>query len=252
MMFFFHVGCNRNINPNTFNMTLFYSPTIFETSVLSEEESLHCAKVLRMNAGEEVLIVDGKGGKYRAKILVPHPKRTVVELLDRQEVTTGRTASVHIAIAPTKNMDRLEWFAEKTTEIGIDEITPVFCRFSERKSINLERMEKILVSAMKQSQKAHLPKLNPACQVQQFIKQADEQQKFIAHCYDEKKQLLQRLYEKTTSALVMIGPEGDFSQEEVSLSIDNGFQPVSLGESRLRTETAGVVACHTMNLIMTL
>lgn len=231
-------------------MTIFYSPDILTTSVLSEEESLHCAKVLRMTAGEKVLIVDGKGGMFGAKIIAPHPKHTAVEIIDRQTTDTGRTARVHIAIAPTKNMDRLEWFAEKATEIGIDEITPVFCRFSERKHINIERLEKILISAMKQSQKAYLPKLNPACQAQQFIKQATEAQKFIAHCYEEDKRLLQHVYNKNTDSLVMIGPEGDFSQDEVALALANKFQPVSLGDSRLRTETAGVVAVHTMNLLM--
>lgn len=233
-------------------MTIFYSPDILTTSVLSEEESLHCAKVLRMKTGEEALIVDGKGGMFQAKIIAPHPKHTAVQIINHQLRITGRTSSIHIAIAPTKNMDRLEWFAEKATEIGVDEITPVFCRFSERKNINIERLEKILISAMKQSQKAHLPKLNPACPVQQLLKQATESQKFIAHCYDGEKQLLQQLYNKEESALVMIGPEGDFSQEEVTLALSNGFQPVSLGESRLRTETAGVVAVHTMNLLMTL
>jgi 16S rRNA (uracil1498-N3)-methyltransferase len=233
-------------------MTIFYSPFILETSVLSEEESLHCAKVLRMKAGEEVLVVDGKGGLFRAKIIAPHPKHTAVQIIDHQVENTGRPTTIHIAIAPTKNMDRLEWFAEKVTEIGIDEITPVFCRFSERKNINIDRLEKILVSAMKQSQKAHLPKLNEACPVQQLIKKATERQKFIAHCYEGEKQLLQHLYHKDEPALVLIGPEGDFSQEEVVMAIDNGFQPVSLGESRLRTETAGVVACHTMNLLMSL
>jgi 16S rRNA (uracil1498-N3)-methyltransferase len=189
---------------------------------------------------------------FGAKIVAPHPKHTAVEITDRQTTETGRASRIHIAIAPTKNMDRLEWFAEKVTEIGIDEITPVFCRFSERKNINMERVEKILVSAMKQSQKAYLPKLNPACPVQQLLKQATESQKFIAHCYEGEKRLLQQLYNKNESALVMIGPEGDFSPEEVEMALQNGFQPVSLGESRLRTETAGVVACHTMNLLMTL
>jgi 16S rRNA (uracil1498-N3)-methyltransferase len=233
-------------------MTIFYSPNILETCILSEEESFHCAKVLRMKAGEEVLIVDGKGGMLGARIIEPHLKHTAVEIISRQTTETGRTSRIHIAIAPTKNMDRLEWFAEKVTEIGIDEITPVFCRFSERKNINQERVEKILVSAMKQSQKAYCPKLNPACAVEQLLKQASESQKFIAHCYEGEKRLLQHLYNKNESALVMIGPEGDFSPEEVEMALQNEFQPVSLGESRLRTETAGVVACHTLNLLMTL
>ena len=233
-------------------MTIFYSSTIDLAPVLSEEESLHCAKVLRLGVGEEVLIVDGKGGQYRARIVTPHPKHTIVEIIEKQQLETGRSGRIHIAIAPTKNMDRLEWFAEKVTEIGIDEITPIFCRYSERKVVNQERLEKILVSALKQSQKAHLPKLNPACQVQQLIQQAEDIQRFIAHCYEGKKQLLQHLYDKNRSALVMIGPEGDFSMEEVELALQKGFQPVSLGNSRLRTETAGVVACHTMNLVATL
>ena len=233
-------------------MTIFYSPSIELAPILSEEESLHCAKVLRLGVGEEVLIVDGKGGQYRARIVAPHPKHTVVEITDKQTLETGRTGSIHIAIAPTKNMDRLEWFIEKATEIGIDEITPVFCRFSERKNVNMERLEKILVSAMKQSQKAYLPKLNPACPVQQLLQQACESQRFIAHCYEDKKQLLQHVYDKSQDSLVLIGPEGDFSKEEVELALQKGFQPVSLGKSRLRTETAGVVACHTLNLMATL
>jgi 16S rRNA (uracil1498-N3)-methyltransferase len=233
-------------------MTIFYSPDILENSVLSEEESLHCAKVLRMNAGEEVFVVDGKGGQFRAKIITPHPKRTMVDILERQTIPTGRPAPIHIAIAPTKNMDRLEWFAEKVTEIGIDEITPVFCRFSERKTLNAERMQKIIVSAMKQSQKAHLPRLNLPCNVHQLIHSASEAQRFIAHCYESEKRLLQHVYDKVTPALVLIGPEGDFSQEEVELALGKGFLPVSLGNSRLRTETAGVAACHTMNLMMSL
>ena len=160
---------------------------------------------------------------------------------------------LHIAIAPTKNMDRLEWFVEKATEIGISEITPLLCRYSERKVVKLERINKIIVSAMKQSKKSLLPQLNEMISFNDFIKKCEGHDNcFIAHCYNQNKQSLSQLYLKGNDATIVIGPEGDFSEEEVESALKNGFSPITLGESRLRTETAGIVACHTIQLLNSL
>ena len=230
-------------------MTLFYVPNLATEHVLPEEESLHAVKVLRLQAGDKLVVVDGVGGYYIAKITLPHPKRCAFELIESQFEFGKRDYKLHIAIAPTKNMDRLEWFVEKATEIGIDEITPIICRFSERKMVKAERLEKIIVSAAKQSVKAYFPKLNPQCTFDELIKNHQATQKFIAHCYDSEKRQLKTEIVPAKDMLVLIGPEGDFSKEEVDKAIKNGFLPVSLGESRLRTETAGVVACHTVSLM---
>ena len=230
-------------------MTLFYVPNLATEHVLPEEESLHAVKVLRLKVGDGLVVVDGVGGYHIAKITLPHPKRCAFELIESQFEFGKRDYKLHIAIAPTKNMDRLEWFVEKATEIGIDEITPIICRFSERKMVKAERLEKIIVSAAKQSVKAYFPKLNPQCTFDELIKNHQATQKFIAHCYDSEKRQLKTEIVPAKDMLVLIGPEGDFSKEEVDKAIKNGFLPVSLGESRLRTETAGVVACHTVSLM---
>lgn len=227
-------------------MTLFYCPTLSEACVLSEEESLHATKVLRLKSGDAIQIVDGKGGFFNARITTPHPKHCGFELTGQLTDDSKRDYKLHIAIAPTKNIDRLEWFIEKATEIGIDEITPLFCRNSERKVVKEDRLEKIVVSASKQSLKATFPVLNPPCQFDAFINSYKADLQFIAHCYDDDKRLLQTGITKGSSVLILIGPEGDFSKEEVEKALKNGYQPVSLGNSRLRTETAGVVACCTV------
>lgn len=229
-------------------MALFYVPNLSSGSILPEEESQHAVKVLRLQIGAEITVVDGVGGFYKAQITNPHPKHCGFEIIETQTGFGKRDCKLHIAIAPTKNIERLEWFIEKVTEIGI-EITPVVCRFSERKIIKEERLEKIIVSAAKQSVKAYFPKLNPLCTFDELMKKHEASQKFIAHCYDEDKRLLQTEVLKSTDVLILIGPEGDFSKEEVQKAISLGFIPVSLGESRLRTETAGVVACHTVAII---
>lgn len=248
-------------------MSLFYCPTISTGTVLSEEESQHAVKVLRMQVGEEMVVVDGDGGYYRARITNPHPKRCEFEITDTILNYGKRNYRLHIAIAPTKNIERLEWFVEKATEIGIDEITPVVCRFSERKVVKEERLEKIIVSAAKQSVKAYFPRLNPLCTFDELMKKHQAEQKFIAHCYTSppaplpeergeipntfsaEKFLLQSKISPSADVLILIGPEGDFSPDEVEKAISLGFIPVSLGESRLRTETAGVVACHTVAIV---
>ncbi|MBO4370465.1 MAG: 16S rRNA (uracil(1498)-N(3))-methyltransferase [Paludibacteraceae bacterium] len=230
-------------------MHLFFAPDIANNPVLPEEESAHAVRVLRLEAGETVLVLDGQGGVYQATIAVAHPKHCVLNSLERVTPSAPRPYRLHIAIAPTKNMDRLEWFVEKAAEIGIDEISPVFCRFSERKVLKCERLQKILVSAMKQSKQAFLTQLNEPCTFKEFVTRATADQKFIAHCHEADKRLLSHEVRKATSVLVMIGPEGDFSDEEVALALQNGYVPVSLGETRLRVETAALVACHTVAVI---
>mgnify|MGYP000865806427 CR=1 FL=1 len=231
---------------------LFFTPAYLgkeNNYTLPEEESQHAVKVLRMQAGEVIHLINGKGGLFEAEIVNAHPKRCELKIVNALFDFGKRNFYLHIAIAPTKMNERFEWFLEKATEIGVDEITPIICRYSERKEIKLARMQKIVVAAMKQSVKAYMPVINEACSFNQFIEKATASQKCIAHCYQEEKALLQHVYKKGSDVLVLIGPEGDFSAEEVKLAVENGYTPVSLGMSRLRTETAGVVACHTVNLL---
>lgn len=232
-------------------MHVFYAPDIELTHQLPEEESMHCVRVLRLKEGDKISITDGKGSFYTAVISAAHQKRCLVEILEKHPQPALWTGYLHLAIAPTKNMDRNEWFAEKATEIGFDELTFLNCRFSERKVIKNERIEKILVSAIKQSLKARLPKLNEMTPFETFIRQPFEGQKFIAHCHDGEKQELKKCIDPTGNALILIGPEGDFCEEEVAKAIEQGFIPVSISNSRLRTETAALVACHTLNLFHT-
>lgn len=232
-------------------MHVFYTPDIQTNPELPEEEAQHCVRVLRLTTGEEITLTDGKGNFYRAEITVATNKRCLVKIVETTPQKVLWPGHLHLAMAPTKNMDRNEWFAEKATEIGFDELTFLNCRFSERKVIKADRIEKILISAIKQSLKARLPKLNEMTDFDKFISQDFSGQKFIAHCYEGEKPLLKNILKAGEDALVLIGPEGDFSEEEVAKAIEKGFQPISLGKSRLRTETAALVACHTMNLINT-
>lgn len=230
-------------------MQIFYTPDIAVRQELPEEEAGHCIRVLRLTEGDEVMLTDGRGFFYRAVIRRAHHKRCEVEVLERWEQPKPWQFSLHIAVAPTKNMDRMEWFVEKATEIGIDAVTCLNCRFSERREVKTARLEKIMVSAMKQSQKATLPTLAGMTDFATFVKQPFDGRKFIAHCEEADKKLLKQLYLPRENALVMIGPEGDFSPEEIALALREGFEPISLGESRLRTETAALVACHTIHVL---
>lgn len=229
-------------------MHVFYTPDIQTRAELPEEEAAHAVRVLRLEGGDEVTLTDGKGCFYRAEIGAASNKRCLVNVLETLPQEPLWQGHLHLAMAPTKNMDRTEWFAEKATEIGFDELTFLNCRFSERKVIKTERIQKILVSAIKQSLKARLPKLNEMTDFNRFIRQPFSGQKFIAHCYEGPKPLLKDVLKPGEDALVLIGPEGDFSEEEVKLAVEQGFQPISLGRSRLRTETAALVACHILNL----
>lgn len=230
-------------------MALFYVPNLSAACILPDEESTHAVKVLRLKTGDSIQIVDGNGGFFNARITTPHHKHCGFEITETLVDASARNYKLHIAIAPTKNIERLEWFIEKATEIGIDEITPIFCRNSERKIVKEERLEKIIVSAAKQSLKAHFPVLNPACTFNEFVKNYQADQLLIAHCYNEQKNELKTVVKPAHSVIILIGPEGDFSPEEVSTALQSGYQPVSLGNSRLRTETAGVVACCTVALM---
>ncbi|HKI89115.1 MAG TPA: 16S rRNA (uracil(1498)-N(3))-methyltransferase [Draconibacterium sp.] len=230
-------------------MQLFYVPTISGAEVvLNETESKHVVRVLRLTEGTTVELVDGKGGFYAAEITDANPKKCKLNITKIEKEFGKKDFRLHMAVAPTKNIDRFEWFLEKATEIGVDEITPLLCDHSERKVIKYDRLEKILVSAMKQSLKAYLPRLNELTPFNDFIAKANHQYKFIAHCYEGKKPHLKDLIAAHSDTLVLIGPEGDFSLEEVELAKTNGFMEVSLGNARLRTETAAVVACHIVNL----
>jgi 16S rRNA (uracil1498-N3)-methyltransferase len=231
-------------------MHLFYTPDLSgNTYTLNEEESKHCSKVLRLQPGAIVSLIDGKGGFYSAEITSSHPKHTELQIIESHTQYGKRNHYLHIAVAPTKNIDRLEWFLEKATEIGIDEITPIITERSERKEVKLERLNKVITSAVKQSLKAYHPVLNNVVKLSSFLSVNDNSQKFIAHCIDDEKVELKdeiALYGRYT---ILIGPEGDFSPAEVELSKQAGFIPVSLGESRLRTETAALEACFEVNFL---
>lgn len=232
-------------------MQLFYAPEIVDQSVyvMPEEEARHALRVLRLTTGDAIDLVDGRGGLYHGRITVADRSRCEVVLEEKIEEFGKRNFSVHIAIAPTKNIERLEWFLEKATEIGVDEITPLLCEHSERKVIKPERLEKVMVAAMKQSCKAYLPTLHPLTSCKEFIRWNKARFRGIAHCEPGDKKMIHHQYTPGQSATLMIGPEGDFSPEEIRLALQEGFSPVSLGESRLRTETAGLVACHTIHLL---
>jgi 16S rRNA (uracil1498-N3)-methyltransferase len=229
-------------------MWLFYTPDIKDDMQLPEEEASHCIRVLRMKEGDSIRLTDGKGCFYDAVISAVSGKRCMVHIERKEQQEQLWNGYLHIAVAPTKLMDRNEWFVEKAVEIGVDEITFLKTDHSERDVIKMERIEKIAVSAMKQSQKATLPVLNGMTQLRSFIEQGFDGDKYIAHCEPGSKVLLQDALTPGHNSLVLIGPEGDFSPAEIEMALKAGFKPISLGPSRLRTETAALVAVHIMNL----
>lgn len=231
-------------------MNVFYLPNAqIGTISFPEEESKHIVKVLRMKEGDGFCVTDGNGFLYDAELIDAYPKRAMANLSNQRAGYDIRDFKVSIAIAPTKLNERTEWFLEKATEIGIDEVKLFSSYHSERRVANVERFKKIVVSAMKQSVKSKMPQVEEMVSFDKLVKQNYDGQKFIAWIDDDVKEQLCDLYKKGENALVLIGPEGDFSKEEVALAKENGFVPVSLGEARLRTETAAVVACHTIQLI---
>ncbi len=229
-------------------MALFYDSTIKENMkelLLSEEESKHVCKVLRLKEGDEIELLNGSGLTCKGTIIDAHPKKCMVALSNFHQ-SPPLSYSIHIAIAPTKNMDRLEWFFEKATEIGITEITLLQCSNSERKQLKIERLEKILISAMKQSQRTYLPILHDLVPYNDFVETNNSG--LIAHCYEAPKTDILDALELSTDNPILIGPEGDFSREEVQKALEKGYKTISLGENRLRTETAGLYACTAAKL----
>ena len=232
---------------------LFYNPGLSsdsKTISFSPEESKHIAKVLRKKAGDIIRITNGSGWIFEAALDKATPDSCEATITSSQK-RIQPMHWLHLAVAPTKNAERFEWFIEKATEIGINEITPLICERSERKTLKTERLVRIMESAMKQSKRVYLPKLNPSISLKEFLKHEHPGLRFIAHCHEDEKLELKRRVAPDKDITILIGPEGDFSEKEVDKAYDNGFYPVSLGEARLRTETAAVVACTTVNLINT-
>jgi len=228
-------------------VNLFYQPGIPEgIHHLDREESHHVIRVLRMSEGQNLDLTDGRGFFYVARITKADPKKCEFEIVNKREAPK-RNFHIHIAIAPTKNMDRTEWFIEKAIEIGVDQISFLLCKNSERKVINQERIEKIAISAMKQSQQAWFPRLSQMIPFKEIISTQSDQ-KFIAYVDSENPKHLKDSISSGKKYLVLIGPEGDFSKEELTQAINSGFEKVSLGANRLRTETAGLAAVHILNL----
>ncbi|MDR0364038.1 MAG: 16S rRNA (uracil(1498)-N(3))-methyltransferase [Bacteroidales bacterium] len=232
-------------------MNLFYLPNLQpedQTAFLTEEESVHAIRVLRLKQGDMILITNGKSWFFEAVIDVDHPKRAEARITTKKYMPRSSGYHIHMAAAPTKNIGRYEWFLEKACEIGVDEITPLITFHSERQKLNLERLERVLIAAMKQSQTATLPKLNPPCEIKSFVLQNNGDQKFAGWRGEKSKGELFDLLQENNSIIMLIGPEGDFSDEEILLLEENGYILVSMGQQRLRTETAAIVACHTINL----
>lgn len=232
-------------------MQIFYTPDISDNScTLDENESKHCIRVLRMTTGTRVRLIDGKGNLFEGEISEADPKRCRISILN---VTAGfekRNYRLHIAISPLKNPERFEWFIEKSVEIGIDRITPLICRNTEKPGIKADRVNNIIISAMKQSLKAYRPLLDSPVAFGDFIQGQQSGIKMIAHCHAvADKKSIGDVCPKGSDAVIVIGPEGDFSAEEVNMALAAGFRPVHLGSSRLRTETAGVAACHSIYFI---
>ncbi|NTE05474.1 16S rRNA (uracil(1498)-N(3))-methyltransferase [Agrobacterium tumefaciens] len=232
-------------------MHIFYTPDISQnTYTLNEEESKHCVRVLRLSKGTVVNLVDGVGGFYTAEIEDDHPKKVTLSILNVETEFHKRNHYLHIAVAPTKNIDRMEWFLEKATELGIDEITPIITDRSERRVVKDDRLNKVITAAVKQSIKAYHPKLNEAISFDDFLKQPFDGQQLIAHCIDnQQKRYISTLVQPHEKYLVLIGPEGDFTPEEVDLALNKGFKPLTLGENRLRTETAALAVCFEINYL---
>lgn len=234
-------------------MQLFYNPIISKEDseiIFNKDESRHIHKVLRMKPSDTLKITNGKGVFFDAEITISSPKHCVATILQTENIEP-LPYHLHLAVAPTKLNDRYEWFLEKATEIGISEITPIICHHSERKVVKTNRYQRILQSALKQSLKAYLPTLNEPVSFKEFIasRVSSETKNFIAHCEKEEKNTLKSVLKPKDDVLILIGPEGDFSMGEIELALENGFKAVSLGTSRLRTETAAIVACHSLAFV---
>src|SRR6478609_9323257 len=227
-------------------MQLFYNPTINETTEtfsFDKEESKHIIKVLRKKDGDILHVTNGLGLLFKTEITLASDNKCTVQIIAVEKTETPKFR-LHLAVAPTKMNERYEWFLEKATEIGIQEITPIICDHSERKVIKTDRFDKIILSAMKQSNQFFLPKLNEPMSFKEFVKSDISGQKCIAHCEETDKKSLKKELKTGENITILIGPEGDFSEKEIQFALENQFVPVTLGNTRLRTETAAVVACH--------
>ncbi|TDQ09820.1 16S rRNA (uracil(1498)-N(3))-methyltransferase [Pedobacter metabolipauper] len=232
-------------------MHVFYTPDINSNDyVLNEEESKHCIRVLRLGTGARVHLIDGRGGLYEAEIVAENKKNVGLKVIKATHEYQKRNHSLHIAVAPTKNIDRLEWFLEKATEIGIEEITPVICDRSERRVVKDERLNKVITAAVKQSLQAYHPVINPQINLADFLKLSNSSNKMIAHCIDDQpRQFISDLASPHQTYTILIGPEGDFTPEEIKLALQCGYKPLTLGNTRLRTETAALAACFEVNYL---
>lgn len=232
-------------------MQLFYNSEIKNTDstfVFDKEESKHIVKVLRKKESDKIFITNGLGFLFISEISLASDKKCEVKILEIQEFEKPKY-NLHIAVAPTKMNDRFEWFLEKATEIGIQEITPIICEHSERKVYKTDRAEKIIQSAMKQSNQFYLPKINEPISFKEFVSNTDCKNRFIAHCVETERKQLKDTIEPKENYVILIGPEGDFSENEIDFALANNYQAILLGNTRLRTETAALVACHTVALI---
>ncbi|GAA4073312.1 16S rRNA (uracil(1498)-N(3))-methyltransferase [Flavobacterium cheonanense] len=232
-------------------MQLFYNPTISEKDtsfVFDKEESKHIIKVLRKKESDILYVTNGLGFIFKTEIALASDSKCTVKILSFEKEEPSKV-QLHLAVAPTKMNERYEWFLEKATEIGIQEITPIICEHSERKVVKNDRFQKIIESAMKQSLHYYIPKLNEPITYKEFIKKDFKGQKFIAHCEETDKKSLKDALILNENITLLIGPEGDFSTKEIQLALENNYIPVSLGKTRLRTETAAVVACHSVALL---
>ena len=227
-------------------MQLFFSEITDNSVNFSLDEKKHLTKVLRKKVGDELSVIDGKGYLYIVRITSLEKNSSQIEIIRKEKKEKNHNYYLHIAIAPTKNISRFEWFLEKATEIGIDEITPIICQRSERKKINIQRCNRILISSIKQSLKFYKPKLNEPSNFSDFIKEKLEGDKLIAHCLKTEKNKINKSNQK--KYIILIGPEGDFTENEITNALKNGFKATTLGNSRLRTETAGIIAAHSVNL----
>ena len=231
-------------------MIQFYAPDIEQTLTLPESDSAHAVRVLRMKPGDSLVVVDGKGNRFNCILETDHAKHAVVAIESKEYIAPFWAAPITVAVAPTKHLDRMEWLLEKLTEQGFDRFVPLLCRYSERKEIKTERLEKIAVSAMKQSLKTTLPAIEPMTRITDFIKNDKSEQRFIAYCDPSiPRRLLADEYKPGQSVSILIGPEGDFSKEEITMALEAGYMPVSLGEARLRTESAALTACTAFHLL---
>ncbi len=231
-------------------MHLFYTNNLDSDLVeLPKEEAVHCTRVLRLQAGNEIGLTDGLGQMCRAEIVSADSKSCLVRIAERHSHFQQRNYRLHVAVAPTKNTARMEWFLEKAVEIGIDELTPIVCQHSERSFLKTDRLEKIAVSAMKQSLKAYKPIINEPTKITEFLRQNVDGQKFIAYCDGDQRISLKQACTPSGNVTVLIGPEGDFSKEEIELAFAADYRPITLGTSRLRTETAALATCFFVNFI---